>query len=101
MHFLCKPVFNPFCPRLLRLLVMSLFLSDVKRTDRVQDEPRVEIYFQSDSRAAGMKDMVREFIRKATEVGVAVCVCVCEREESSLHVSSCACTCMYLHMNGT
>ncbi|XP_041798296.1 protein FAM83A [Chelmon rostratus] len=40
---------------------------DVKRTDRVQDEPRVEIYFQSDSRAAGMKDMVREFIRKATE----------------------------------
>ncbi|XP_076592309.1 protein FAM83A [Chaetodon auriga] len=41
-------------------------LKDVKRTDCVRDEPRLEIYFQSDSKAAGMKDMVREFLRKAT-----------------------------------
>ncbi|KAE8288487.1 Protein FAM83A [Larimichthys crocea] len=41
-------------------------VKDLKRTDRVLDESDVEVYFQSDSRAAGMKDMVREFIRKAT-----------------------------------
>ncbi|XP_034446921.1 protein FAM83A-like [Hippoglossus hippoglossus] len=35
--------------------------------DRVWDEPNVEVYFQSDGRGgAGMKDLVREFIRKAT-----------------------------------
>ncbi|XP_058503759.1 uncharacterized protein LOC131471283 isoform X2 [Solea solea] len=28
-------------------------------------EPRVELYFQSDNRAAGMKDLIRQFIRKA------------------------------------
>lgn len=62
---------------------MFLSLPGVKRTDQVQDEPSFEIYFQSDSRAAGMKDLVREFIRKATMV----CVCACE------------CTCMCLHVN--
>ena len=37
--------------------------------DRVRDEPNVEVYFQSDGRGgAGMKDLVREFIRKATQV---------------------------------
>ncbi|TKS81729.1 Protein FAM83A [Collichthys lucidus] len=41
-------------------------MTDLKKTDRVLDESDVEVYFQSDSRAAGMKDMVREFIRKAT-----------------------------------
>ncbi|XP_062248185.1 protein FAM83A-like [Platichthys flesus] len=33
----------------------------------VRDEPNAEVYFQSDGRGgAGMKDLVREFIRKAT-----------------------------------
>ncbi|GAA6224397.1 protein FAM83A [Lates japonicus] len=40
-------------------------VADVKWTDPVLGHPSVEIYFQSDSRAAGMKDVVREFIRKA------------------------------------
>ncbi|XP_039973735.1 protein FAM83A-like [Xiphias gladius] len=40
-------------------------VKDVKWTDPVPDEPSVRVYFQSDSRAAGMKDLVREFIRKA------------------------------------
>ncbi|KAK6327149.1 hypothetical protein J4Q44_G00027940 [Coregonus suidteri] len=34
---------------------------------RLQDEPSVEVYFQSD-RAASMKDLLREFISKATTV---------------------------------
>nr|XP_046191168.1 protein FAM83A-like [Oncorhynchus gorbuscha] len=34
---------------------------------RLQGEPSVEVYFQSD-RAAGMKDLLREFISKATMV---------------------------------
>nr|XP_019944416.1 PREDICTED: protein FAM83A-like [Paralichthys olivaceus] len=34
--------------------------------DRVRDKPSVEVYFQSDGRGgAGLKDLVREFIRKA------------------------------------
>nr|XP_046256099.1 protein FAM83A-like [Scatophagus argus] len=41
-------------------------LKDVKRTDQVLNESNFEVYFQSDSRAASMKDLVREFIRKAT-----------------------------------
>ncbi|XP_071326164.1 protein FAM83A [Trachinotus anak] len=40
-------------------------VKDVKWTSPVS-EPSVEVYFQSDSRAAGMKDLVREYIRKAT-----------------------------------
>ncbi|XP_023266299.1 protein FAM83A [Seriola lalandi dorsalis] len=40
-------------------------VKDVKWTDPVLSEPRVQLYFQSDSRGAGMKDVVREFIRKA------------------------------------
>ncbi len=64
---------------------MFLSLPDVKWTDPVRDEPDVKVYFQSDCRAAGMKDLVREFIRKARMVGRCVCVCVC--------VSSCVCTC--------
>ena len=32
------------------------------------DQPSFEIYFQSDTRAVSMKDLVREFIRKATQV---------------------------------
>ncbi|XP_034384898.1 protein FAM83A-like [Cyclopterus lumpus] len=39
--------------------------ADVKRTDAVLGEPNVEVYLQSDSRSASMKDLVREFIRKA------------------------------------
>ncbi|XP_029307073.1 protein FAM83A [Cottoperca gobio] len=41
------------------------FPKDVKRTDSVLEEPVAEVYFQSDIRAAGMKDLVRGFIRKA------------------------------------
>ncbi|XP_044062608.1 protein FAM83A-like [Siniperca chuatsi] len=40
----------------------------VKWTDPVLDEPNVEVYFQSQSMAAGTKDLVREFIRKARMV---------------------------------
>uniref|UniRef100_A0A3Q3Q6B9 Scaffolding anchor of CK1 domain-containing protein n=1 Tax=Monopterus albus TaxID=43700 RepID=A0A3Q3Q6B9_MONAL len=37
----------------------------VKWTDPVPGQPSLEVYFQSDSRTASMKDLVREFIRKA------------------------------------
>ncbi|XP_068592007.1 protein FAM83A-like [Cebidichthys violaceus] len=42
-------------------------LTDVKpvKTEPVLDKPNVEVYLQSDTRAACMKDLVREFIRKA------------------------------------
>ncbi|XP_026149466.1 protein FAM83A-like [Mastacembelus armatus] len=40
-------------------------VADVTDSDPVLDQPNVEVYFQTDSRAAGMKDLVREFIRKA------------------------------------
>ncbi|XP_051263564.1 protein FAM83A-like [Dicentrarchus labrax] len=43
-------------------------LKDVKRTDCILDKPSIEVYFQTDSRAAGIKDLVREFIRKPTMV---------------------------------
>ncbi|KAL6108848.1 fam83a [Pungitius sinensis] len=46
-------------------------LADAKLTDSVLDEPNVEVYWQSDTRAAGMKDLLREFIRKA---GVALAI---------------------------
>nr|XP_040021372.1 protein FAM83A [Gasterosteus aculeatus aculeatus]XP_040021373.1 protein FAM83A [Gasterosteus aculeatus aculeatus] len=39
--------------------------ADVKVTDPVLDKPNIEFYWQSDTRAAGMKDLLREFIRKA------------------------------------
>ncbi|KAF7226328.1 protein FAM83A-like [Nothobranchius furzeri] len=38
---------------------------DVKPAGQIPDDPRVEVFFQSDHRAAGMKDLVRQFIRKA------------------------------------
>ncbi|XP_072250841.1 uncharacterized protein [Leuresthes tenuis] len=38
--------------------------TDVKWTDPFQEDPSIEVFFQSD-RAAGMKDLVRQFIRKA------------------------------------
>ncbi|KAA8591501.1 hypothetical protein FQN60_016875 [Etheostoma spectabile] len=38
---------------------------DVKQTDPALEKPDVEVYFQSDNRAASMKDLVREFLRKA------------------------------------
>ncbi|XP_068425893.1 protein FAM83A-like [Clinocottus analis] len=38
---------------------------DVKLTDPVLDKSNVEVYLQSDTRSAVMKDLVREFIRKA------------------------------------
>ncbi|XP_044214959.1 protein FAM83D-like [Thunnus albacares] len=40
-------------------------LKDVRWSDPVLDKPSIKVYFQSDSKAAGMKDVVREFIRKA------------------------------------
>lgn len=42
----------------------------MSRTNQVEDKSSIEIYFHSDTRAAGMKDMVREFIRKATMVSL-------------------------------
>lgn len=62
--------FFAFISQLLQFLIMFLSLSDVQATGRVPEEKELEVYFQSDSRAAGMKDLVREFIRKATMVGV-------------------------------
>lgn len=64
---------------------LTLILShpDVTWTDPVLGEPSVELHFQSESRAVSMKDLVREFIRKAHVVGLVctnVCVvCVCKR----------------------
>ncbi|XP_054869700.1 protein FAM83G isoform X1 [Amphiprion ocellaris] len=40
-------------------------LKDVKSSDRILNDSRIEVIFQSDSRGAGMKDLVRQFIRKA------------------------------------
>lgn len=40
----------------------------VKSTNHVRDEPTVQIYFPSDIRAAGIKDVVRNFIREAKMV---------------------------------
>lgn len=57
----------------------------MKQTEDVRDEPNIEIYFQSGSRAASMKDLVRNFIRKATMV------CA-----GSLCVSLFACTCAHI-----
>uniref|UniRef100_A0A3B4UAQ6 Family with sequence similarity 83 member A n=1 Tax=Seriola dumerili TaxID=41447 RepID=A0A3B4UAQ6_SERDU len=65
LYFLSKSVFHLFGSRLQLSLIMLLPLPDVKWTDPVLSEPRVQLYFQSDSRGAGMKDVVREFIRKA------------------------------------
>uniref|UniRef100_UPI003AAEB7B6 protein FAM83A n=1 Tax=Centroberyx gerrardi TaxID=166262 RepID=UPI003AAEB7B6 len=41
-------------------------LNGVERRDPALAQPSVEVYFQSDSRAASVKDLVREFIRKAS-----------------------------------
>ncbi|XP_022045380.2 uncharacterized protein LOC110948243 [Acanthochromis polyacanthus] len=40
-------------------------LKDVKSSDHILNNSRIEVVFQSDSRGAGMKDLVRQFIRKA------------------------------------
>ncbi|XP_031731929.1 protein FAM83A [Anarrhichthys ocellatus] len=40
-------------------------VADVKLTEPVLDKPNVEVYLQSDTREACMKDLVRKFIRKA------------------------------------
>lgn len=66
---LCKPLF-PFPNSFLFLQFLNIVFSPpgVKQTEDVRDEPNVEIYFQSGSRAASMKDLVRNFIRKATMV---------------------------------
>ncbi|XP_028281056.1 uncharacterized protein LOC114448345 [Parambassis ranga] len=42
-------------------------LKDLKLSDPVQDDPSTEVYFQSDSRAACMKDLLRQFIRRAKQ----------------------------------
>ncbi|KAM7382540.1 hypothetical protein PAMP_002267 [Pampus punctatissimus] len=47
-------------------------LKDVKWSDPVLDKSSIEVFFQSDSRAAGMKDLVRKFITKARTVLVIV-----------------------------
>ncbi|MED6274385.1 hypothetical protein CHARACLAT_015885 [Characodon lateralis] len=38
---------------------------DVKSAAPVSDDPSAEVFFQSDSSAAAMKDLVRQFLRKA------------------------------------
>ncbi|MEQ2185417.1 hypothetical protein GOODEAATRI_017951 [Goodea atripinnis] len=38
---------------------------DVKSAAPVSDDPSVEVFFQSDSSAAAMKDLIRQFLRKA------------------------------------
>uniref|UniRef100_A0A3Q3VPV9 Scaffolding anchor of CK1 domain-containing protein n=1 Tax=Mola mola TaxID=94237 RepID=A0A3Q3VPV9_MOLML len=56
-----------FCPDLtpsFSCISDSVFDPPGVKTDL--DQPSFEIYFQSDTRAASMKDLVREFIRKAT-----------------------------------
>lgn len=40
----------------------------ITSTNHVHDEPTVQIYFPSDIRAAGIKDVVRSFIREAKMV---------------------------------
>lgn len=56
-------------------------------------ETSVELYFQSESRAVSMKDLVREFIRKAHVVGlVCTSVCVCVQAKMNL-------TCLYMREN--
>uniref|UniRef100_A0A7N8XP54 Family with sequence similarity 83 member A n=1 Tax=Mastacembelus armatus TaxID=205130 RepID=A0A7N8XP54_9TELE len=60
----CLYIFMPFA-----FLVDASYVTD---SDPVLDQPNVEVYFQTDSRAAGMKDLVREFIRKAKMVGLCV-----------------------------
>lgn len=64
--------FFAFISHLLQFLIMFLSLPDVNTTGCVLEENKLKVYFRSDSRAAGMKDLVREFIRKATMVGVCV-----------------------------
>uniref|UniRef100_A0A8C4DLS8 Family with sequence similarity 83 member A n=1 Tax=Dicentrarchus labrax TaxID=13489 RepID=A0A8C4DLS8_DICLA len=68
MHFIGKSVFDLFRSHLPPSLIMFLLIPDVKRTDCILDKPSIEVYFQTDSRAAGIKDLVREFIRKPTMV---------------------------------
>ncbi|TNN32818.1 Protein FAM83A [Liparis tanakae] len=71
-----------------------------RRVEPVLEEPDVELHLQSDLRATSMKDLVREFMRKAEKVcvcvsmSVCVCVCVCVsympvhvREDAPHHVS--------------
>ncbi|CAK6954291.1 protein FAM83D-like [Scomber scombrus] len=43
-------------------------VKDVQWGDPFQDRPTLKVFFQSDSKAAGMKDVVRGFIRKAKTV---------------------------------
>lgn len=62
-YFNCN--FFVFCSH---FLTMFLFLPGVESTD----QSSIEIHFQSESTAAGLKDLVREFIKKATTVGVYV-----------------------------
>lgn len=78
MRFLSKPVFFRF--------LFFLSLPDVKCTNPVLVRPSVEIYFQCDSRAAGLKDVVREFIRKANMVSKKGCEGQCQ-------------LCMWVHVN--
>lgn len=46
----------------------AVFLSFPGTTDGVPVKPSFEVHFQSHCGAASMKDLIREFMRKATEV---------------------------------
>lgn len=55
--------------RLLRLnFTADFFLSFPGAPDEVLVKPSFEVHFQSHCGAASMKDLIREFMRKATEV---------------------------------
>uniref|UniRef100_A0A665TLA7 Scaffolding anchor of CK1 domain-containing protein n=1 Tax=Echeneis naucrates TaxID=173247 RepID=A0A665TLA7_ECHNA len=54
---------SDFSPSLIMITLWPL--PDVKLNNPVLSEACVEVYFQSNVRAAGMKDLVRGFIRKA------------------------------------
>ncbi|XP_053183604.1 protein FAM83A [Scomber japonicus] len=43
-------------------------VKDVKWGDPIQDRPTLKVFFQCDSKGAGMKDVVRGFIRKAKTI---------------------------------
>lgn len=62
--------FELFCLFVLSICNSERFSSPpgVTSTNHVSDEATVQIYFQSDLRAAGIKDVVRNFIKKAKMV---------------------------------
>lgn len=73
---------------------LLLLFIDVKSSGPVLVKQMIQVFFPSDCRAAGMKDLVRQFIRKAKLVclDVSVCffvyVCTCKKEYT-MHTRAC------------